>query len=419
MKINRIIIIAAIIVTVIAAATAVFYSYYPVGYKKLVLWTDNPEMISYVEKFNSLHETIKIETIYKQYPARELMSARRAPDMVIGSYLNSPQVIDNFRKLNHLFRKDRIDKNSFYHELLRKGEKSGRQHLLPVSFNMPALMFRRGDVSYDISSFVLTDENIREISKSFNASGSRDVSAFSPRWNSGMLYYNAVMSGADFRTGNTGRILFSTEGIENSLEKTRNFIKEINGGFAQDKSFEEKHLYRTAESLISEQRIFFSYTDLREFYAMGQHKRNGLNFRWLATGDKIPVSDEIIYAGIPRQAQNRRGAELFLLWFFSYDSQASLMEEGKTKRIRSFGLASGFSSIRAINEEVFPRHYPLLVGHIPPSNMLSFPEPLPVEWELLKNDVVKPWLYAEAGNEKTMTELSTAISNWYRIHPGY
>ncbi|MDX9800725.1 MAG: hypothetical protein RBT69_05240 [Spirochaetia bacterium] len=418
MKINRFIIIL-IIISFTIISILILYKYQSPEQRKIVLWTDNPELISYVESFNSEHSSVKVEIVYQENPARELMKSKKHPDIIIGTYLNSSQVIDNFRKINHLFKKNRIEKDSFYKQLLQKGSKNGKQLLMPVSFNLPALMFRRGDVSYNISNFVLTNDNIIEISKTFNQEGNKGVSAFSPRWNSTMLYYNAVMSKADFRGNDNKKISWNIEGIEKSLKETRDFINTINGGIAKDIRFEEKYLYKPVENLIAEQRIFFAYTDLKEFYAIAQQKRAGLNFRWLASEDKIPVCDDIIYAGIPRHAANKRGAELFFLWFFDHDTQERIMESGKTKRIRSFGLCSGFSSLKTVNEQVFPKYYPLLVGHIPPQNILSFPSPLPVEWEQLKNEIIKKWLYREAANEKTQSDLESAIKDWYKIHPEF
>lgn len=391
---------------------------------KVVLWSDNPDLISYVEIFNSKHDNLKIETIYKKDPAMEIKISKRKPDIVFASYLNSPQVIDNFINLNQLFGKNKLDKSSFYEKLLTEGKalkgnktKSKKQSLLPVSFNMPALMFRSGDVSNNISSFFLTDENIAELSKDFNKENPKGL-AFSPRWNSNILYHNIILNSNGFMHENK-KLIYDAKAIEDSLESVRTFLKNNNGGLENDKAFEIKHLYKPDENLIEERRIFFAYTDLRDFYAIGAQKRNQLNFRWLSNKQTIPVSDDVIYAGIPKGAANKRGAKAFLKWFFTHEAQEEMMEAGKTKRIRTFGLCGGFSSIQSINGQVFPRHYPLLVGHIPPEEMLSFPPPRPIEWEMLKKNVIKKWLYFEAGNETTTTSLDSAVSDWYKVNPGF
>ncbi|MCL2792532.1 MAG: hypothetical protein FWD87_05505 [Spirochaetaceae bacterium] len=412
MFLHRIIIILIAIIVVIFSALF-FINRFGTNNHKIVLWTDIPEFISYIEMFNSKHDNLKIEPVFQRDPARALIRARRHPDIIIGSYLNSPQVIDNFRRVNHLFRQ-KINRNSFYSELLSRGARGRNQLVLPVSFNMPALMFLREN---NITNFVLTNENIIEMSRAFNAGRRGDISAFSPRWNSDMLFYNAVMNNANFRANEALGISYNIDRIEESLRAVRTFINEINGGIERDIRFEEKHLFKPPEILINEQRIFFAYTTLRDFYAIRQEQRERLNFRWIGKDNMIPVCDDIIFAGIPKTASNRKGAEVFLAWLFDFHTQEKIMEIEQSRRVRTFGIGNGFSSLRAVNEQIFPRHYPRLVGHIPPANMLAFPQPLPVEWEPLKNSVIKRWLYREAGNPRTTSDLEAAIDNWYRFNP--
>ncbi|MCL2293741.1 MAG: hypothetical protein FWC36_02590 [Spirochaetes bacterium] len=413
MNLIRLVILLLIIVFVILISLFIIDRFGQERHR-IVLWTDIPEFIIYIEMFNSENDRLKIKPVYVKDPAKALIRTRRFPDLVVGSYLNSPQVIDNFRRTNHLLRQKKINRNSFYRELLSRGARGRNQLVLPVSFNMPALMFQR-DTDYNISNFKLTHEDIIQASRAFNERRS-EASAFSPRWNSNMLYYSAVMNNANFRATSGDRaISYNMDGIEEALREARAFINNISGGIERDRRFQERHLFKPAENLISEQRILFALTDLRSFYAIRQQKREQLDFRWISKNNRIPVRDDIVYIGIPRSASNRRGAEKFLTWFFDYTTQENIMDAKRGQRIRPFGIAGGFSSLRNVNEQVFPRHYPLLVGHVPPPNMLIFPAPLPVEWESLKNDVINRWLYNEAGNPRTTSDLDAAIANWYRF----
>ena len=43
------------------------------------------------------------------------------------------------------------------------------------------------------------------------------------------------------------------------------------------------------------------------------------DFRWLAGPDRILVSDEILFAGIPRSSRRKAQARAFLLWLFQAD----------------------------------------------------------------------------------------------------
>ena len=123
--------------------------------------------------------------------------------------------------------------------------------------------------------------------------------------------------------------------------------------------------------------------------------------------------------GYRNMRENKRGAQDFLEWFFNHETQQELMESARDKRTRSFGICMGFSSIKSVNELVFPRHYPLLVGHIPPEDILNFPEPHPVEWERIKKEAIIGWLYREAANQDTEKDLGEVVSNWYKLNPEY
>ena len=57
----------------------------------------------------------------------------------------------------------------------------------------------------------------------------------------------------------------------------------------------------------------------------------------------------------------------------------------------SFGVAGGFSSLRSVNEEIFPSFFPALVGHAPPAAALVAPPVPPQGWPALVSEVLTPW----------------------------
>ena len=419
MKINIKIAVLAVSVLIITLSAVFFLTGFSLFTKKtFVIWTDQPAIITYIENFNTSQKTVKAELVYKSNPANEIRKTKIHPDLVISTSLNSVRVFDNFSKTDSLFSKNKINSNIFYKNLLESGKISGKQVLIPVSFNLPALMFRKGEVSYNISNFVLNEQNLIEISTDFNSKNS-SLLAFSPRWNRNFLVHMAALYGASFRETSEGRLSYNFDNIEKSLSFVRDFIDKTNGGIENDRAFEEKYLYKRAENLLDEGKIFFSFTDLRNFYATSQKERINLNFRWTAKDDSIMANEDIIYAGIPKHAENKKGASDFLEWFFSHETQQMLMESAKEKRTRSFGICRGFSSIKSVNEQIFPKYYPLLVGHIPPEDILEFPGPHPVEWERIKKEAILDWLYSEAGNSKTETSFDEAVNNWYKLNPEY
>ena len=128
--------------------------------------------------------------------------------------------------------------------------------------------------------------------------------------------------------------------------------------------------------------------------------------------DKIPVLDNILFAGIPRQANNKNGARYFLEWFFKRETQVRLMEINHLKRLQGiFGIANGFSSLREINEKDIhkPEFYPIFVGYLPKEDQLLFPNILPEDWNSSIKDIVIQHLEDSIMEQDYKQELSTLL----------
>ena len=80
----------------------------------------------------------------------------------------------------------------------------------------------------------------------------------------------------------------------------------------------------------------------------------------------------------------------------------------------NFGIAGGFSSLKSINETVFPSFYPALLGNMPPEENLKSLEQLPAKWQSLKDRVVKVYLLDAIDTEKEIpsNSMEVLISEW-------
>jgi ABC-type glycerol-3-phosphate transport system substrate-binding protein len=108
-----------------------------------VLWTDRPEFALYAGYFNASQDIYKIETRYFESPSQKLTENGEArPDIVAGNWLKSVSIRSFFRPLDDLF-KTGVSADAFYPRLLELGNIEGKQYLLPVAFNIPALVFAR------------------------------------------------------------------------------------------------------------------------------------------------------------------------------------------------------------------------------------------------------------------------------------
>ena len=108
--------------------------------KIAVIWTNKVEVAFYCEEFNTTQDKYKVVVEYKENPPNEILKAEVMPDMVISSRLKGKDTRIKFKPLNYLLKKG-LDSELFYKELLDLGLIDGEQYLLPLSFNLPTIIF--------------------------------------------------------------------------------------------------------------------------------------------------------------------------------------------------------------------------------------------------------------------------------------
>ena len=74
-----------------------------------------------------------------------------------------------------------------------------------------------------------------------------------------------------------------------------------------------------------------------------------------------------------------------------------------------FGIAGGFSGLKAVNELAFPQVYPRLIGRIPPEELLEAPGPFPEAWPEIKDQVLLPWLREAVSAESPLQDLAERL----------
>jgi hypothetical protein len=177
---------------------------------------------------------------------------------------------------------------------------------------------------------------------------------FSQRWETEVLFINAILMETNFKMLNTGVLSWDNQKLLNSLEYIKKWTNETNGGLEQEEEFTTKFLYDPSYKLIEESRILFYYSDIVNFFGIAPEKRKNLDF------------------------------------------------------------ANGFSSLPEINKNELPIIYPNLVGNIPQESSLIFPAPLPLYWNELKTKVIKPWMYEQTEASPVDKPLHTVIEEWLK-----
>ena len=387
--------------------------------KIAVIWTDRTDFVSYCEVFNNSQNKYKVIVEYKENPAQAIINADIQPDIVIGSWLKGRAARVHFSKINNLFGEDKIHRDDFYPELLNLGNISGSQYLMPVSVNLPMIIFSAANKLPVKNDFTLSLEEIKELSAAFNktAGGVYSKMGFSPRWEDDFLYMTAKGFYASFEE-DEHFFSWDDKALRSAVEYLRAWSRDVNTSAEAEDEFKFKYLYDSPFTTINGGRCLFYYVSSKELFSIPRSKLENIDFRWLSYNEKTPLKDDILYAGICSKAKNRKAAEAFFVWFYREETQNRLLERAYKMNlmISGFGLAGGFSAIRPVTEKLFPHYYPLLLRHLPQTSTIYAPHILPSDWLKLKTEIVIPYLkeVCSLKAETPIPSLNKKITDWYK-----
>jgi hypothetical protein len=243
---------------------------------------------------------------------------------------------------------------------------------------------------------------------------------FSPAWDDEVLLVSAALFGASFQEASP--LEWDDEALEQAIAYIKSWVEEANTGIQAEEDFTFKYFYDPPPKLAVNERILFFYTSSSDFFTLPQERRSGLDFRWIAGEETIPILEDMVYFGIYRQTRARKAAEAFLRWFFQEDTQRFFLEAARDKRMNEtrFGVAGGFSALRTVTEQVFPQFYPGLLGHMPPGSFLSPPNILPQNWMAMKEQVIFPYLHdrLRSNSRSDVRSLDQRLREWNRLNRG-
>jgi len=405
------------------------------GGETAVLWTDRPEFALYCEYFNTVQNRYKIETRYRDYPAADLagvfsvwnagpfritLAKRGAPDIVAGSWLKSASTRAYFKPLNGFFKDGTFENGTFYQGLLSAGNAGGGRYLLPVSFNAPMVILARDKADGLSNPFTIDFNEMKKLGKSYNAEtkGVYTRMGFSPVWDDNFLFVAAALRNAAFREADP--LAWDKQALERAMDFVYEWIGEANSGIGPVDDFTFKYYYNPPEKLALSGRILFAYADSGDFFTLDAERRDRLDFRWLAEKETIPLNEKAVYMGLTNRIKTSEAAKAFVRWFFSPETQRGLLEKSFRFRMRetSFGIAGGFSAVRAVTERIFPQFYPDLLGHMPPHDYLTPAGILPGNWIELKKRVILPYLHDRARQKDGdgIIPLERRLADWQRLN---
>jgi hypothetical protein len=378
--------------------------------RPLVLCTDRPELAAFVEQFNARQPDLRVHLRYQPAP-EEALHRDQGVDLLISTRLAGSGEARALEALEDLFRGGRLERAEFYAPLLAAGAPERRQVLLPLSFCLPAVLFLPYNLTEPPPNLGLPLDFLRRSAGAYNQRV-RDAlvrEGFSPLWDPEFLLAAAELAGARFREEAAGSVEWEAAALEQAIAYLRDWVQTTNGGIQAEQAFAGKYLYLPPGRLLDEKRIQFYLLRSCDLLRALEEQKEEADFRWLAGPEKILVDEEILFAGIPRSCRRKAQAKSFLLWLFQSETQTRLLEVGRRQRLGVFGIAGGFSGLKAVNELAFPQYYPRLIGRIPPEELLQVPGPLPQAWPEIKAQVLVPWLREAVISTSTPADLEERL----------
>jgi ABC-type glycerol-3-phosphate transport system substrate-binding protein len=378
------------------------------------LWTNRPEFTTYTELFNASQNRYKVQIVYKALPTQSLASSAQKPDLVVGDRIVSSSAITQFSPLDQIIGAGQVDPAQFYRAILATGRREGRQFLLPVSFDLPMMLYSTTAAAAGEASSSITITQLRQESLDFQKKSTADlrIVGFSPLWNPSFLVQAVAVAGADFHQTPRGDLAWDEQKLQAGISSMRDWISTVDGGADSEASFRERYLYDPVYKLLSTGRILYYYMPASQFSVLPQDKWGSIHFKWLSENGQIRALENVEYVGVPNRARNKGAAYAFLQWFFQPSHQTRMLEASRFEQLKSFGISGGFSALHVVNERDFPQYYPELLGRIPSATSLTFPKSLPTDWGDLETNVLVPWLEHEVAISATDQQLDSRLKAW-------
>lgn len=380
---------------------------------RLVLWTDCVDFVSYTELFNSSQDKVKVIAIYKDDLTGSLPPAKneRRPDIIAGAFLRNGMQKKYFSRIDSLFGKNALSKEIFYSSILESGQYKEKQYLLPVSFNLPALVFQTDNYGYVRNAFLSFDD-IKEISEKFNSkdgAGAYSAMTFGPHWNPDFLYLFLKTAGVNYVVQDD-EFAYTEDAFRTAVNSISEWSEKINGGVRNELDFAFNFLYTPFYEQVQSGRSLFAYATSNQIFSLTEDQIKELDFHWICNDGKIQIEDDAVMMGIYSASKNKAAAKKFMLWFMNEDSQKKMLERKFAMKLRTqtFGIAGGFSSMQSVNQNVFPSYYRPLMSNVPRSDYLEMPQVFMPDWSYIKSKIIVPFILnstEEAAQTKSLAAL--------------
>lgn len=378
----------------------------------VTVWTSEPLIADYFDWYNANVDGAPVEVRPIEAGAGyELVTTEESsPDLIIDRNLLKGDASAEYASLDGIV-DGRVDE--FYRPILEAGRIDETFRLVPLSFDVPAVMFADAWQPAQDERRSLDIEELREAAGAFNESNDeRPVRmGYSPIWQPSFALAATNAFGVRFREGPEEMPLWSSDAADEVIAFMREWSTQTNPGAGAEESFQDRYLVGPGNRSVQQGRAGFWYTTAAEFYTMPDREIADLDVRWLTRDNTLDVGDHIRWAAIPAGSDQPESARSLLRWLLNPDTQRRLIDASYGDREPSFGLASGFSSLKEVNTRYLTETHPELTGRVPGESQLRRPVVEHALWPRLAEGVVIPWL-REAVQEEQDLPLAERLRNW-------
>lgn len=379
---------------------------------RFVIWTSCAEFAQYVELFNSTHPNSHAILIYKENPALSLPPPKdeTQPDLIIGPWLRSDDTSQYFKPLDYLFERKHISSNNFYEQLLKAGKVKRTQYLIPVSFNLPTIIFSQDNSNLVQEKYTLNLEQIRKTASDFNnqkRNGQFNKMGFSILSNPDFLYLVSKMYNSDFHEKHN-KITWNKNNLSEAIDYLSDWITTENKSAQDELDFSFKYLSMPYYRQVIKGNTLFSYTTSDQLFTILREQEIEIDYRWISNENSILTEDNIIMMGIYKKADNQIGASEFISWFFNPENQKTILDRKIKLNLNTevFGLAGGFSSLQQVTEKILPTYYTKILSNLPPASQISVSNKVPAKWQSYKTLVIEPYIKEKLINPENSSNLT-------------
>lgn len=372
-----------------------------------LVWTDIPELVIAAQLFNKENDQFSVDVEYKANAASEVKKTNNPPSLVIAKYLLSKPLMKKFDTLDDLFSRYYLDPNDMYPALLSAGKLGAEHVLMPLSFDCMVLVERKSE-NASAGVAVLDPEMLQSSSKAFTVANNGEISAmgFSPRWNLEFAEDWLLAGGSGFSVNqnwksnsapkpndpNAWPLLWDQGNLEKSVGILQAFNSKVKT--EQEDAFSFTYFNKPGYQLVLESRVLYWPMRASEFFRLPYAAKTQLRYRFPTADQKVLLTADTRYMGIPRGAKNKKAAMAFARWLLVAGNQEKVWKEMESEHLLPdyVGPFGGFSSLTQVNETIFSKYFPEYAQNPLISSSLPRIAALPDYWDSFARDFLRHWL---------------------------